>query len=128
MAAATVMMMVNKRKVSLTSGTKAIPRYTVQGTVSVVDLTKRTFTLDPVSPHVFEGKDVDGTSIKSVIFVNAVDKVGKIVECGKPFYIPHGIDLGAIIALKNGRDKVEISTSLEEDGKGCIVIENLKTV
>ena len=128
-AAAAVMMMAKERKLSAASVAKVVPQYTIQGTVSVVDLTQRSFTLEPESPYIFENMGVDGVLKKSAVFLNVNNKEAKIVECEKAFSIPHCIDVGAIITLRNGRDKIEIKTSFEEDdGNRCIKVESLKTV
>lgn len=104
-------------------------RYKTQGMIASIDLMNKTFTIDPVSPYLFEQKDGDNTE-KSIIFISeAGDKSGtcrdaKMVTSHHVFALPDQIDLGAIVALKNGRDKIELAVDSFDGTVNVVTKEN----
>ena len=93
-------------------------RYKIQGTIASIDLMDMSFTIDPISPYMFEPKEEDSTK-KFMIFVASEDKASnirgaRILKCKPYFKAPAKVDLGAIIALKNGREKVELEVELKD--------------
>lgn len=90
--------------------------YRTQGIITSISLMDKTFTIEPISPYVFELKKGDGTE-KNTLFVLAEDKdsafkEAKILTGRQDYEIPKKIDLGAIIALKNVREKIELEAEL----------------
>lgn len=119
---------------SSNSGVKSVC-YKTQGTIASIDLVQHSFTIDPISPYVFEQKEEDSTK-RFMIFVSSEDttnaiKGARILKCKPYFKAPGKVDLGAIIALKNGHEKVELEVELQ-DGFGVekdkIQITALRTV
>lgn len=116
-------------------------RYKTQGTIASIDLMDKSFTIDPVSPYAFEQKKGDGTE-KSMLFVLVEEKgsaikgakmlSAKVLTCKSGFKMSKkDIDLGAMIALKNGREKIELEVELKDDfdaGKDKLQVESLKTI
>ena len=110
-------------------------RYKIHGTIASIDLIDVLFTIDPISPYVFEQKE-EGSIKNFMIFVSSEDTTSnirgaRILKCKPYFKAPEKVDLGAIIALKNGREKVEFEVELQ-DGfdveKDKIQITALKTM
>lgn len=108
-------------------------RYKTQGTIASIDLMNKTFTIDPVSPYLFEQKKGDDTE-KSIIFISeAEDKSGtcrdaKMLASHQVFALPDQIDLGAIVALKNGRDKIELAVASFDGTVNAVAKENILNV
>ncbi len=106
--------------------------YKTRGTIASVNLTDKSFTIDPISPYVFEQRKGDGSE-KFILFVSGEDgksnRNANVQTCNRAFEIPSkiGIDLAVIIALKNGREKVELKvTSLR--GKSSIKVASIEII
>ena len=122
-----------------TSNNGSACRYKTQGTIASIDLMCKAFTIDPVFPYAFEQKKGDVTE-KYILFVLVEDKdnviKGAKILMRKPdFKISmdkdKDVDLGSLIALKNGREKIELEVELKDDfdtGKDKLQVESLKTI
>lgn len=124
-----------------TSANVSTCRYKTQGTIASIDLMCKSFTMDPISPYVFEQRKGDSME-KFMLFVLVDDKDNvikstKILTCKPDFKISTNkntdkdVDLGALIALKNGREKIELEVELKDDfdaGKDKLQVESLKTI
>ena len=96
-------------------------RYKTRGTITSIDLIGRSFKIDPISPYVFEQKKGENSE-KFMIFVTSEDKEKNIrdswiLKCNPYFKVPTDIDLCAIIALKNGREKIELEVEAKDSLK-----------
>ena len=112
------------------------PSYKTQGIIANIDLIDGAFSIDPIPPYVFEQK-MKGISEKSLLFVptcgdnedEGVIVDAKIVTGDCMFSTPNGVDLNALIALKNGGVKIEVEVELtgrEKEKK--LAPQSLKTV
>lgn len=110
----------------------ATTTYKTHGTIASIDLMNKSFTIDPISPYVFEQRKGDGSE-KSIIFVSGEDgnsnRNASIQTCNRAFKIPtgKGIDLGVIIALKNGREKIELKV-VSLKGKNSLKVESIEII
>lgn len=106
--------------------------YKTQGTISSINLMSKSFTIDPISPYVFEQRKGDGTE-KFILFVSGEDcKIARNANVqirNRAFAIPtvKGIDLGVIIALKNGREKLELKVK-SLSGKNALEVESIEII
>ena len=112
------------------------PNYKTQGTIANIDLTTRSFSIDPIPPYVFEQKK-KGVAEKSILFVPTCggnEDVGKILDAkiitsDCMFSGPKDVDLNALIALKIGGVKIELEAELaDENNKKKLTSQSLKTV
>lgn len=117
-------------KTSAASATNTV-RYKTRGTITSIDLIGRSFKIDPISPYVFEQKKGENSE-KFMIFVTSENKEKNIrdawiLKCNPYFKVPTDIDLCAIIALKNGREKIELEVESKDSlNDGSFDAENDK--
>lgn len=118
---------------SATSNNGSACRYMTQGTIASIDLMGKTFTIDPVSPYLFEQKKGDNTE-KSIIFISESEdkrnenRDAKMLASHQVFALPDKIDLGTIVALKNGRDKIELAVDSFAGTVNAVTKENTLNV
>lgn len=111
----------------------SICRYKTQGTIASIDLMDKSFTIEPASPYAFEQKKGEGTE-KFMLFVedkSSAIKEAKILTCKTYFKMKVDVDLCAMLALKNGREKIELEVELKDDfdaGRDKLQVESLKTI
>ena len=86
---------------------------------------KVTFKLEPSAPYVFEKKKDNGTTERSLLFVEEVEspKVAKIIAANYGFSAPESADLHSLIIAKTNRMKVKVVSNLKGKCifKVCIV-------
>jgi len=118
------------------SGKPKSPSYKAQGIIANMDLTARSFSIDPIPPYVFEQKK-KGVAEKSILFVSTRgDKEdegtildAKIITSDCMFSTPKGVGLNALIALKNSGVKIEIEVELAGgENEKKLAPQSLKTV
>lgn len=112
------------------------PSYKTQGIIANMDLTARSFSIDPIPPYVFEQKK-KGVAEKSILFVSTRgDKEGedaildaKIMTSDCSFSRMKGVDINTLIALKNGGIKIELEIELSGGkNKKKLTPKSLKTI
>ena len=104
--------------------------YKTQGTIASIDLMDKSFTIDPISPYVFEQGKGDSAE-KFILFVSGEDsksnRKANVQIRNRVFKIPEekGVDIGVIIALKNGREKIELKVK-SLSGKNALEVESIE--
>lgn len=106
--------------------------YKTQGTIASIDLMSKSFTIDPISPYVFEQRKGDGTE-KFILFISGDDckssRNANVQIRNRAFKMStaNGIDLGLMIALKNGREKLELTVKERMlSGKNALEVESIE--
>lgn len=102
--------------------------FVIRGTIRTVDLMNQSFALEPIPPYAFEKADDNGSPEKYLLLVKS-DKApieARFVtrDCSFKLEGESSRNLGVIVSLKTGREKVEVgvsASSFDVDGKELVV-------
>lgn len=113
----------------------SVDTYVIRGTIKSIDLMERTFIIEPIPPYVFEKAGKDGPSEKLLLFVSKNERPiieARIAKRDRDFKLKDEnlFDVGTIVSLKTGREKVEIGVSASSFGSGFdkFMVESMKIV
>ena len=101
--------------------------YHCEGLIKEVNVSEGevSFTLEPVSPYLFEKKTDDGKIERQLLFVSKKSDAAKIVSAGQRFVLPSSnckCDLNTLLIVKANRMKVCVESSLNGKSKNAQAI------
>jgi len=92
--------------------------YHCEGLIKEVNVSceEVTFTLEPVSPYLFEKKTDDGKMERQLLFIGRESDAAKIVSAGRRFVLPSfkcKCDLNTLLIVKANRMKICVESNLK---------------
>ena len=90
--------------------------FVIRGTIRTIDLLRKSFTLEPISPYVFEKTGDDGSSEKYALFIRDNDNSqmeARLVKRDQTFKLKGGgaLNIAVIVSLKTAREEIEVGVS-----------------